>query len=187
GNGTTYSSGQSGISPTTLKSNVTTVNGGSITLYAIWEDDGPVYAGNCSDTVHPTATQSCKMADGRTWVFGNSGNATTFDAICTNQTGANNHNATCSGCPSGYNFPKITDYDTLIKAYGGTSYSSGRSGYQESTGALYKVLGLSSSRYYWSSTENSSSYAYLLDVNSSYSRSASYYNKTYGSHVLCYK
>ena len=38
GNGTTYSGGQTGVSPTALKSNVTTVNGGSITLYAIWED-----------------------------------------------------------------------------------------------------------------------------------------------------
>ncbi|MBQ9029217.1 InlB B-repeat-containing protein [Candidatus Saccharibacteria bacterium] len=183
GNGTTYSSGQSGISPTTLKSNVTTVNGGSITLYAIWEDD----VLRCSDTVHPTASTACQMADGRMWIIGNSGNTTTFNAICTNQTNTNNHNATCSSCPSGYVFPKIIDFDILIQAYGGTSYSNDRSGYQETTGALYKVLGLSSFRYYWSSTERSSSYAYYLTVYSGSSHSAYGYGKTDSYYVLCYK
>ena len=158
-----------------------------INLYAIWEDDGLVYAGDCSDTVHPTATQSCKMADGRTWVLGNSGNTTTFNAICTNQTDTNNHNATCSSCPSGYNFPKITDYDTLVQAYGGTSYSYTRSGYRETAGALYKVLGPSSGRVYWSSTESSSVYAYYLSVYSGGSHSADYNYKTGSYYVLCYK
>ncbi|MBQ8992502.1 hypothetical protein IJ090_03670 [Candidatus Saccharibacteria bacterium] len=74
-----------------------------------------------------------------------------------------------------------------IIAYGGTSYSNNRSGYQETTGALYSVLGLSSNRNYWSSTENSSSNAYNLNVNSSNSNSSNNNNKTNSNYVLCYK
>ena len=154
-----------------------------INLYAIWEED----VLKCSDTVHPTASTACQMADGRMWILGNSGNSTTFNDICTNQTGTDNHNATCSSCPSGYNFPKITDYDTLIQAYGGTSYSGSRSGYQETTGALYKVLGLSSVRSYWSSTERTSSNAYNLDVYARDSYSVNNNYKTGNRYVLCYK
>ncbi|MBQ9029682.1 InlB B-repeat-containing protein [Candidatus Saccharibacteria bacterium] len=184
GNGTTYTNGQSGIAPATLKSDVATTNGGSITLYAIWEDD----VLKCSDTVHPTTSTGCKMADGRTWILGNSGENTAFNAICTNQTNVAGQDATCSSCPSGYNFPKITDYDTLIIAYGGRSYSNDdRSGYRETTGALYKVLGLSSARYYWSSTEGYSNKAYLLYVDSGDSHSVYSNSKRNGAWVLCYK
>ncbi|MBQ9029548.1 InlB B-repeat-containing protein [Candidatus Saccharibacteria bacterium] len=184
GNGTTYSSGQSGIAPATLKSDIATVNGGSITLYAIWD------ILKCSDTVHPTTSTACQMADGRMWILGNSGNKTYFNGICFNQTNTDGHDATCSSCPSGYNFPKITDFDTLIQAYGGTSSRGARFGYVERTGALYKVLGLSSGRYYWSSTEYGSKLAYYLGVTSGDSSSTQKTGKgaaDNGAYVLCYK
>ncbi|MBQ8992505.1 hypothetical protein IJ090_03685, partial [Candidatus Saccharibacteria bacterium] len=117
-----------------------------------------------------------------------------WNNMFTGATNTNNHDATVNAsyngttiCPSGYSAPKITDYDTLIKAYGGTSSSVNRSGYGETTGALYSVLGLSSTRFYWSSTESSSSYAYILYVRSSYSYSSYNYDKTSSHYVLCYK
>ena len=171
--GTTYTNGQSGIAPATLKSDVTTTNGGSITLYAIWEDD----VLRCSNTVHPTTSTACQMADGRMWILGNSGNVTKWSTAS-------------STCPRGYTFPAIEVFDSLIIAYGGTSYSGDRSGYREYTGALYKVLGLSTSNgSYWSSTVNSgnSLYAYSLYVSSGYSYSSYSRTKSSTFGVLCYK
>ena len=182
--GTTYSAGAS-VAPTTLKSNITTTNGGSVTLYAIWEDATPA----CSATVHPTTTTGCKMADNKIWILGNSGNYITWYNMFTGATGANNHDATVNSgiCPAGYSAPKITDFDSLIIAYGGTAYSGNRNGYRETTGALYSVLGLSGSRNFWSSTENSGNNAYRLYVNSSSSSSVNYSSKTNNNYVLCYK
>ena len=164
-----------------------------VTLVAEWQVNSHTVTINagapaCSATVHPTATTGCKMADGRIWILGNNGNSITWNNMFTGATGANNHDATVNSgiCPSGYSAPKITDFDTLIQAYGGTAYGSFRNGYAEFTGALYSVLGLSDDRY-WSSTENSSGYAYFLYVYSSYSYSVDYYGKTSRGYVLCYK
>ncbi|MBQ9017212.1 hypothetical protein IJ103_03165, partial [Candidatus Saccharibacteria bacterium] len=149
---------------------------------------------DCSSTVHPTTTTGCKMKDGNTWILGYNGSSITWNNMFTGATNTNNHDATVNAsyngttiCPSGYSAPKITDYDTLIKAYGGTSYSGNRSGYREATGALYSVLGLSSVRFYWSSTKYSSSNAYGLSVDSSHSRSSYASSKTNSNYVLCYK
>ena len=121
--------------------------------------------------------------------LGNNGNTIAWNNMFTGATGANNHNATVKSgiCPAGYSAPTIVDYDNLISAYGGTPFSSGRRGYQESTGALYSMLGLSDYRSFWSSTENNSSYAYRLSGDSSFSDSSSYDNKGSNFYVLCYK
>ena len=169
--------------------------GDGVTLYAIWKINSHTVtilgasAPDCSATVHPTATTGCKMKDGRTWILGNNGNSITWDNMFTGATGTNNHDATVKSgiCPSGYSAPKITDFDSLIIAYGGTARSSGRNGYRETTGALYSVLGLSGSRNFWSSTENSGNNAYRLYVNSSSSSSVNYSSKTNNNYVLCYK
>ncbi|MBQ9029504.1 InlB B-repeat-containing protein, partial [Candidatus Saccharibacteria bacterium] len=148
--GTTYSSGQSGISPITLKSNVTTVNGGSITLYAIWEDDGACYI---------SASVGCKLADGHTWIYGNSGYTLQWTEIN-------------GKCPSGYSLPTKAVYDNLISKYSG--------------GGLYNALHLSDLRGFWSSTENSSNGAYFMSVGSSDAYTS--INLKAGSNwLLCYK
>ena len=151
--------------------------------------NGVLAVQNCSSTVHPTTTTGCKMADGKIWILGNNGNTIAWNNMFTGATGANNHNATVKSgiCPAGYSAPTIVDYDNLISAYGGTPFSSGRRGYQESTGALYSMLGLSDYRSFWSSTENNSSYAYRLSGDSSFSDSSSYDNKGSNFYVLCYK
>ncbi|MBQ9029801.1 InlB B-repeat-containing protein [Candidatus Saccharibacteria bacterium] len=155
GNGTTYSSGQSGIAPATLKSNIATINGGSITLYAIWEDDILI----CSGNIYPTASVGCQLADGRTWIYGNSENKLTW--------------ANISGkCPSGYNLPSKSDYDNLISNYSG--------------GGLYNALHLSSPRYFWSSTGYDSGDAYYMCVDSSFAFTGHNY-KTDNFYLLCYK
>ena len=107
----------------------------------------------------------------------------------TGATGVNNHDATVNSgiCPSGYSAPKITDFDSLIIAYGGTAYSNNRNGYQETTGALYSMLGLAGSRSFWSSTENNNGTAYYLNVRSSGSYSSNRDFKADSSYVLCYK
>ena len=168
-----------------------------VTLVAEWQVNSHTVTINkaagdtpaCSATVHPTATTGCKMKDGRTWILGNNGNSILWSSMFTGATGANNHDATVNSgiCPSGYSAPKITDFDSLIIAYGGTAYSDYRNGYRETTGALYSVLGLSSDRFYWSSTEYGSINAYYLRVYSSSSNSAYSYDKSFSYYVLCYQ
>ncbi|MBR3414754.1 InlB B-repeat-containing protein, partial [Candidatus Saccharibacteria bacterium] len=167
GSSKTYNMGQS-------VSNLSSTQGATITLYPYFVSTGPVYAGNCSSTVHPTTQQSCKMADGNIYVYGNSGNATTWASAS-------------STCPSGYSFPAITVFDSLIQAYGGTSYTTGRTGYQETTGALYSVLGLSGPRYFWSSSSYIGGRASILYVDSSGSNSTYGHERDNSYYVLCYK
>ncbi len=130
---------------------------------------------DCSDTVHPTTTTGCKMADNKTWILGNNGGTAAWTALFTNATGQDNHDATLiSGkCPSGYSAPKKSDYDTLV-----ASYSNG--------GSLYTALGLSGYRFFWSSTEYNSNGAYYLYVTSSDALTGSR-NKSYTSYLLCVK
>ena len=168
-----------------------------VTLTAQWEvntytikyNSNTSTTPDCSDTVHPTTTTGCKMADGKIWILGNSGNAITWANMFTGATGQDNHNATVNSgiCPADYSAPTIVDYDNLIIAYGGTPYSRDRNGYQETTGALYSMLGLSGARFFWSSTEYNSNYAYLLGVGSGDSNSSYSDGKGYNLYVLCYK
>ncbi|MBR3366001.1 hypothetical protein IKG48_02690, partial [Candidatus Saccharibacteria bacterium] len=181
----TVNSGGASLASTTSSSTSFTMPDANVTITA----NGVLAVQNCSSTVHPTTTTGCKMADGKIWILGNNGNTIAWNNMFTGATGANNHNATVKSgiCPAGYSAPTIVDYDNLISAYGGTPFSSGRRGYQESTGALYSMLGLSDYRSFWSSTENNSSYAYRLSGDSSFSDSSSYDNKGSNFYVLCYK
>ena len=123
------------------------------------------------------------------WVYGNNGSPGTWGTFYTG-TGAYNHNADVRDgmCLDGYSAPKITDFDNLVRAYGGTAYNNSyRSGYRESTGAIYSALGLSTSRNFWPSTETSSTHAYLFDVYKTYSISSGYYTKTGKYYLLCYR
>ncbi|MBR3365654.1 hypothetical protein IKG48_00830, partial [Candidatus Saccharibacteria bacterium] len=164
---------------------ISETQGGVIQLYAVWEET----VQNCSASVHPTTSEGCKMADNKIWILGNNGNSITWDNMFTDATGADNHNATVNSgiCPAGYSAPTIVDYDNLVIAYGGTSISSGRNGYLETTGALYSMLGLSGYRAFWSSTEYNSYNAYSLGVNSGRSGSSDFGSKSYDYYVLCYK
>ncbi|MBR3365516.1 hypothetical protein IKG48_00080, partial [Candidatus Saccharibacteria bacterium] len=165
---------------------ISETQGGVIQLYAVWETT----ISYCSDSVHPTASEGCTMADGKTWIYGNNGSEAEWTDLFTDATGQNNHDATLiSGkCPSGYSAPTIVDYDNLIIAYGGTSNSGNyRNGYRETTGALYSMLGLSGARFFWSSTEHNSYGKYNLNVYSSYSDSSGEYTKGNHLYVLCYK
>ena len=269
----TWTAGQSGIAPTAIKSNVTTTNGGSVTVYAVWAPaytyvlsysgvdfatsnkpstqtwtgsatshtftipsskpaysvstgvtltfsnytyNGTTYSPGSTITLSsssPSVTLTanwtrsctissstgCKLANGKTWIYGKSGKYTTWANIFTNATNVDGHNATIKSgiCPSGYSAPTITVFDSLVRAYGGTSYTSARTGYREFTGVLYRILGLSSNRIFWSSTEYVDSYqneeAYVFYSTSEYSDSDGYglrdhsgysENRTY---ILCYK
>ena len=146
----------------------------------------------CSATVHPTANSSCKMADGKEWKFGSSGNDISWSDAFTGATGQDGHDATLRDnniCPTGYVAPTIADFDVLVQAYGGTPYSTTthlRDGYKEDTGALFKVLGLGGS--YWSSTENTDTNAFVLFVSDSRSYTIGVSTKTEPSaKILCYK
>ena len=141
--------------------------GGSITLYAIWRANTVTVTfdrnGDCSAVIHPSATTSCKMKDGNEWIYGNNGEAKTWDT---------------SSCPSGYNFPAQTDFENLIAAQGSGS-------------ELYTVLGLSSSRVFWSET-GSNRYKSGLEVSASGSNISYWLEYNYGEsatalYFLCYK
>ncbi|MBR3414946.1 InlB B-repeat-containing protein [Candidatus Saccharibacteria bacterium] len=58
----TWTAGQSGIAPTSVKSNVTTVNGGSVTVYAVWKSKLYMQTTNCSDL---TASSTTTLYDSR--------------------------------------------------------------------------------------------------------------------------
>ncbi len=190
-----YDAGQSILISTLLsaaESANQTITNNIIDLYAVWEINGPVFLGNCSQDAngaHPTADASCRMADGRDWVLGNNGNQITWNNMFTGATNVNGHNATVNAniCPAGYSAPTIVDYDNLILAYGGTSNSGSRSGYQETTGALYSVLGLSEGRYFLSSTEIDRNTIYALLVGRYDSSSSWGTNKSATVYALCYK
>ncbi|MBR2864145.1 InlB B-repeat-containing protein [Candidatus Saccharibacteria bacterium] len=170
GTGTSYSASQS-VAAATLKPNISTTTGGTVTLYAIWEDA----VKNCSSTNHPTVTESCIMPDGNEWILGNNGDTITWSDAFTGATGVDGHDATLNSgiCPTGYSTPRKTTYDTLISATGGGS-------------AVFQLLGLPSYRTYWSSTERNSSSAYDMDTLSS---SVGVYSstKTTPGYILCYK
>ncbi|MBQ9016666.1 InlB B-repeat-containing protein, partial [Candidatus Saccharibacteria bacterium] len=126
---------------------------------------------DCSSTVHPTTTTGCKMKDGNTWIYGNSGSTLTWSTLCT----SSNNCKSSTYCPSGYSVPTSSIFSSLVSAQGSGSQ-------------LYSVLGLSSNRYFWTSTQGTSatSSAYYLSVTSS---SAAVYNntKTNSYYLLCYK
>lgn len=145
---------------------------------------------DCSDTVHPTATSGCKMADGNEWIVGNNGESIAWNDIFTGATGEDGHDATLNSsiCPAGYSAPKITDYDALVQAYGGEPFATLvhlRDGYKEVTGDVFKLLGLGGD--YWSSTENTSEYAFVLSVNNDSSLTTGVGNKTSTNKILCHK
>ena len=149
-------------------------------------------APSCSNTVHPTATTGCKMADGNIWILGYNGNAIAWNNAFSNATGANNHNATVNTsydgvaiCPAGYSFPKVTDYDNLLIAYGGQSYAQARSGYYSDS--LRYALGKSENITYWSSTEMESDKAYVMNIFDRRSYTVTYGTKTGTAYVMCYK
>ncbi len=146
------------------------------TLYLTW---------NRSCTI--STTTACTLADGKTWIIGYNDQTITWNNMFTDATGAYGHDATVNAsyngttiCPSGYYAPKKSDYVTLRTAYGdGTSSTS-------KTGRLYQVLGLSNGRFYWASTEGTSTSACGLGVNTTYS-SPNDRTKASTNRVLCYK
>ena len=169
----TVNSGGVTLSPNTTTSPATfTMPDNDVTITA----NGAVDVLDCSATVHPTTTTGCKMADGKTWIYGNNGSTAIWTDLFTNATGQDNHDATLiSGkCPSGYSAAKLSDYQALLSAQG--------TGNQ-----LYTALGLSDRHGFWSSTEYSSNYAYFLDVDSGRSHSSDYGSKGGNAYVLCYK
>ncbi|MBQ9017306.1 InlB B-repeat-containing protein [Candidatus Saccharibacteria bacterium] len=164
----TWTAGQTGVNPTAINSSLSSSTGLSTTVYAVWQASG---AADCSSSVHPTTSTGCKMKDGNTWIYGNSGSTLTWNTLCTS---SNNCNS-ATYCPSGYSVPTKAIFDSLISAQGSGSQ-------------LYSVLGLSSVRRFWSSTQYTSntSYAYRLDVGSS-SALVGNSNKTNSRYLLCYK
>ncbi|MBR3365524.1 hypothetical protein IKG48_00125 [Candidatus Saccharibacteria bacterium] len=138
--------------------------------------NGAVDAPDCSATVHPTTTTGCKMADGRTWIYGNNGGAAVWTDLFTNATGEGDHDATLvSGkCPSGYSAPKKSDYDALKSSYSDMS-------------GVYTALGLSRDRFFWSSTEYNSSLAYSLNVKSAYTGTSRNTMNSNTFYLLCVK
>ncbi len=141
-----------------------TISNGAVTLYAVWKE--PCYISDA---------QGCKLVDGRTWIYGNSGSSSKyFDSLL-------------STCPSGYSFPTIAVFDDLVQAYGGTQYSGGgRSGFRETTGALYSALGLSSGdRMFWA--KGGDYFLYVDSVSSDSSNVRNSYGMIYFNYVLCYK
>ncbi|MBR3365963.1 hypothetical protein IKG48_02480, partial [Candidatus Saccharibacteria bacterium] len=174
----TVNSGGASLGSTTSSSTSFTMPDANVTITA-----------NGVSSCSISASTGCKLADGKTWILGNSGNSITWNNMFTGATGVNNHNATVNSgiCPAGYSAPTIVDYDNLIIAYGGTPKSNYRKGYQETTGALYSMLGLSGSRGFWSSTEYDSGSAYRLYVYSGSSNSSYYISKGSNYYVLCYK
>ncbi|MBQ8992173.1 InlB B-repeat-containing protein, partial [Candidatus Saccharibacteria bacterium] len=162
----TWTAGQTGVNPTAINSSLSSSTGLSTTVYAVWKSS----VSDCSSTVHPTATTGCKMKDGNTWIYGNSGGTLTWNTLCTS---SNNCNS-ATYCPSGYSVPTKAIFDSLVSAQGSGSQ-------------LYSVLGLSSyDRRFWSSTQNDSSNAYILYVSSS-SANVGNSRKTNSYYLLCYK
>lgn len=186
-NGGSFASQYSSSTTFTMPSNSVTV-----TAHFTYSPPAPSTP-NCSSTVHPTASSGCKMADGRTWILGNDGNETSWSRMFTDATKQDNHDATVKSgiCPSGYSAPKITDYDTLVRAYGGTAYHEYRDGYiLKDSSDLYEILDIGSAGYrnYWSSTEAGSSRAYYLFVNGTTRVDTGGRLDTYNSsYILCYK
>ena len=172
----------------------------SMTLIAQWEANqshtvtirGDFGTPDCTETYHPTAYQSCKLADGRAYILGNWGERIAFDGAFTNTTNVDGHDARATYyCPSGYSVPKKTDFDKLIIAYGGTDESTWCPVYVDHNSILYNQLGVSSYVDYWSSTEYSSLYAYALvpsfDSSSDYIMKSTCAIKTNKSYTICYK
>lgn len=156
---------------------------GSTTVTANYVATAPA----CSSTVHPTATAGCKMADGRTWILGGNGNTRVGKSIFTDVTRTDGHNATIRSdqCPSGYSAPSITVFDSLIRAYGGTSATQDRTGYKESNGALVTDLGQRGP--FWSSTEAGGGYMYIMQSNTTTHSLAAYDGTAGYAGLLCYK
>ncbi|MBR3177242.1 InlB B-repeat-containing protein [Candidatus Saccharibacteria bacterium] len=148
----TVNSGGASLASTTSSSTSFTMPDANVTITA----NGVSATPTCSASVHPTTSTGCKMADNKTWILGNNGGTAAWTALFTNATGQNNHDATLvSGkCPSGYSAAKLSDYQALLSAQGTGSQ-------------LYTALGLSGYRNFWSSTEDYSSIAYRLVVDSS--------------------
>ena len=125
------------------------------------------------------------------WKYGNNGNPATWATFFTNATSVNGHNATLRDgmCPDGYSAPTIGNFDNLVRAYGGTAYKHVRTGYRETTGALYRAMGLSNWQYIWSSTEHSTANrVYFLGVSSASSDSSDYdYKSRDFEYLLCWK
>ncbi|MBQ8992434.1 InlB B-repeat-containing protein, partial [Candidatus Saccharibacteria bacterium] len=180
----TYSASTSyAVSTLASGANVTGTNGATITLYAVWSSGT-----NCSNTVHPTTTTGCKMADGNTWIYGNSGNTLTWGTLCSFTTAYTEGNCkTSTYCPSGYKLPSNTTTTNLVKAYnGGVSNSEHGAIYNGSE--IYNLLGLSATRSYWTTTCNAwSSYAFNFSVANGDTRAywGDYSSQSY--YVLCYK
>ena len=177
------------ISDLAWTQDVSDVNGATITLYAYWKN------------LSCLRTGGCRTADNRTWIFANSGNEMTFyDACPSYGYWYEGHNATCTACPSGYSFPRDSDYNNLIRAYGGTvayatSPNGNYTGYTETTGALYNALGIGyeegQSVWAWSSTESSTSGfdgVHIISIDSSSSSTADWGTSPDADlPVLCYK
>ncbi|MBQ9017395.1 InlB B-repeat-containing protein, partial [Candidatus Saccharibacteria bacterium] len=154
----TWTAGQTSVNPTAINSSLSSSTSLSTTVYAVWKASG---AADCSSSVHPTTSVGCKMKDGKTWIYGNSGSTLTWA------------NVSNSKCPDDYSVPTKAIFDSLVSAQGSGSQ-------------LYSVLGLSSGRYFWSSTQYNSNYAYFLYVSSS-SAYVDLSGKTSSYYFLCYK
>ena len=169
----TVNSGGASLASTTSSSTSFTMPDANVTITA----NGVLAVQNCSASVHPTTSTGCKMADGKTWALGYNGNSAAWTAMFNVGSGSYPREGTLkssSYCPSSdYSAAKYSDYQALLSAQGTGSQ-------------LYTALGLSGARYFWSSTEGGSNYAYYLLVRSS-SAGTSGSNKSDAYYLLCVK
>ena len=174
------------------KADSTMVSGkyvGQITFTATSPDDDNIKQALCeSDGGYWLLDYS---AGHKCWKYGNNGNPATWGTFFTGATGNLNHDATIrSGmCPDGYSAPSIGHFDNLVRAYGGKATTNTRTGYVESTGAIYQALGLSDDEhFYWATTEHSSTAAYYLRIESALGRTTGADGKTtYQHYLLCWR
>ena len=101
-----------------------------------------------------------------------------------NDTDGHNGSLKSNICPSGYSAPKITDFDTLIQAYGGTKITelsnNERLGYKldgdDTLHQIFNFKNTSETIAFWSSTERDNTYAYYFSV-------PAYGAQSYSSHA----
>lgn len=114
---------------------------------------------------------------------------------CSNSAVDSSYDTAVSICPAGWRLPSSSsgggDFQSLVAAIGATNNAAGatvlRSTWlsQYSGSWLVGFSGLGGNGYFWSSTQNSSSAVYLLNVNSSTVNTLYVNGKYYGISVRC--
>ena len=140
-----------------------------------------------------TSSNPCALKDGKTWIIGHNGGTTTWGGMFSGGNGTANHEGTLKSgiCPTGYSAPSITDFDNLIRAYGGEEITeaNSRTGYQLHDASLFKLFGGQTNTIaFWSSTEQSAIDAFYFTVSNGSAYSAAHHAKiTNYYYAACYK